>query len=249
MANNGPSRPRAATGPERVRDEEHLTSPLTVALTVAVDGPPAWLQIKAQRLASVGAVQQLRGRGKVSATECPAYHCARHFEAARMATSLWPGQTRRPSSAWRTSPLCIPEMETSTRKHLPSDRLSAVQEGGSPPDSETGEEPPDNAHHDVVDEPLHDIPGEHHDYDEHTPELNPLPPRKLRRSRLSRRPTPLVQEDDVHNKHTVWSVIRTYHREALAEPLAVFIQLIMGLVADLSVTLGGRTNLNTTAWA
>lgn len=41
---------------------------------------------------------------------------------------------------------------------------------------------------------------------------------------------PLVQglvNDEVHNNHTTWSVIRTHHREALAETLAVYIQLTM----------------------
>jgi aquaglyceroporin related protein len=63
---------------------------------------------------------------------------------------------------------------------------------------------------------------------------------------------PLVQElveEEVHNNHTTWSVIRTHHREELAEALAVFVQLTVGLSADLSVTLAGAGNPNTTAWA
>lgn len=63
---------------------------------------------------------------------------------------------------------------------------------------------------------------------------------------------PLVQnlvEDEIHNNHTVWSVIRTHHREALAESLAVFIQLTVGFCADLAVTVANAGNPNTTAWA
>ena len=63
---------------------------------------------------------------------------------------------------------------------------------------------------------------------------------------------PLVQdlvEDEIHNNHTTWSVIRTHHREALAEALAVFVQLTIGFCADLSVTVAAAGNPNTTAWA
>ncbi|KAJ6108632.1 hypothetical protein N7523_009955 [Penicillium sp. IBT 18751x] len=63
---------------------------------------------------------------------------------------------------------------------------------------------------------------------------------------------PLVQElveDEVHNNHTTWSVIRTHHREALAEALAVFVQLTIGFCADLSVTIADAGNPNTTDWA
>ncbi|KAL4892815.1 aquaporin-like protein [Aspergillus ambiguus] len=63
---------------------------------------------------------------------------------------------------------------------------------------------------------------------------------------------PLVQdlvEQEVHNNHTTWSVIRTQHREALAESLAVFVQLTVGFCADLAVTLANAGNPNTTAWA
>ncbi|KAJ5666813.1 MIP transporter [Penicillium macrosclerotiorum] len=63
---------------------------------------------------------------------------------------------------------------------------------------------------------------------------------------------PLIQElveDEVHNNHTTWSVIRTHHREALAEALAVYVQLTIGFCADLSVTVANAGNPNTTAWA
>ncbi|KAE8353075.1 aquaporin-like protein [Aspergillus coremiiformis] len=63
---------------------------------------------------------------------------------------------------------------------------------------------------------------------------------------------PLMQElmeDEVHNNHTTWSVIRTHHREALAESLAVFVQLTIGFCADIAVTVANAGNPNTTAWA
>lgn len=62
---------------------------------------------------------------------------------------------------------------------------------------------------------------------------------------------PLVQElveDEVHNNHTTWSVIRTHHREAFAEALGVFVQLTLGFCVDLSVTIADQGNPNTTAW-
>jgi aquaglyceroporin related protein len=63
---------------------------------------------------------------------------------------------------------------------------------------------------------------------------------------------PLVEklvEEEVHNNHTTWSVIRTHHREALAEALGVFVQLTIGFCVDLSVTVANQGNPNTTAWA
>lgn len=56
-------------------------------------------------------------------------------------------------------------------------------------------------------------------------------------------------EDEIHNNHTSWSVVRTAHREFLAELLAVFIQLTIGFCSDLSVTIAGAGNPNATAWA
>ncbi|KZN86322.1 putative membrane protein [Penicillium chrysogenum] len=56
-------------------------------------------------------------------------------------------------------------------------------------------------------------------------------------------------EKAVHNNHTTWSVIRTHHREALAEGLGVFVQLTMGFCVDLAVTVADQGNPNTTAWA
>ena len=63
---------------------------------------------------------------------------------------------------------------------------------------------------------------------------------------------PLVKElaeDEVHNNHTIWCVIRTHYREAFAESLAVFVQLTIGFCADLAVTVANAGNPNTTAWA
>ncbi|KAL4932949.1 MIP/aquaporin family protein [Aspergillus undulatus] len=117
--------------------------------------------------------------------------------------------------------------------------------------SEHGDEPPDQTGHDLSDEPLHDIPEEHDDHS-HPDDLTPSHLEHFDDAAYPEDLHPLVQdlvEDEVHNNHTVWSVIRTHHREALAESLAVFIQLTVGLAADLSVTLGGTTNPNTTAWA
>lgn len=62
---------------------------------------------------------------------------------------------------------------------------------------------------------------------------------------------PLLQdlvEDEIHNNHTVWSVIRTHHREALAESLGVFVQLTLGFCGDLAVVLAAAGNPNTTDW-
>ena len=63
---------------------------------------------------------------------------------------------------------------------------------------------------------------------------------------------PLLQTyvvDEIHNNHTSWSVIRTQHRELLAELLAVMVQLTLGFCADLSVTVAKAGNPNTTDWA
>lgn len=54
-------------------------------------------------------------------------------------------------------------------------------------------------------------------------------------------------DDEIHNNHTTWSVIRMHYREALAEVLAVFVQLTIGLVliwASLWPTLAIPTPLN-----
>ncbi|EME88662.1 uncharacterized protein MYCFIDRAFT_108013, partial [Pseudocercospora fijiensis CIRAD86] len=58
---------------------------------------------------------------------------------------------------------------------------------------------------------------------------------------------PLVAE--VHNNHTWWSIVRTQHREFLAEFLATFVQLTTGFCADTQTTLNNNGNPNSTAWA
>ena len=86
-------------------------------------------------------------------------------------------------------------------------------------------------------------------YDETQPLLN-IPTRD--QSTGSKDVHPLVKElaeDEVHNNHTIWCVIRTHYREALAESLAVFVQLTIGFCADLAVTVANEGNPNTTAWA
>ncbi|KAJ9292722.1 hypothetical protein DTO271G3_8536 [Paecilomyces variotii] len=101
--------------------------------------------------------------------------------------------------------------------------------------------------------PLPEEP-EHHLDDEHEPkqeeEVEDFP--TLDHAALPDDLHPLVQElveDEVHNNHTTWSVIRTHHREPLAEALGVFVQLVVGFSADLSVTLAAAGNPNTTGWA
>lgn len=62
----------------------------------------------------------------------------------------------------------------------------------------------------------------------------------------------LVQElveREVHNNHTAWSVIRTRHREPLAESLGVFVQVTLGLCANLAVMFGKASSPSTAAWA
>ncbi|KAF2083678.1 aquaporin-like protein, partial [Saccharata proteae CBS 121410] len=57
---------------------------------------------------------------------------------------------------------------------------------------------------------------------------------------------PYGPEDEVHNHHTHWSVIRTQYREPLAEFLAVLVQLTLGFCADLAVVCGGTSTGNGT---
>lgn len=60
---------------------------------------------------------------------------------------------------------------------------------------------------------------------------------------------PLVEniiEEEVHNHHTSWSVIRTHNREFLGEILGVIIQLSVGFCTDLAVTVADAGNPNTT---
>lgn len=49
-------------------------------------------------------------------------------------------------------------------------------------------------------------------------------------------------EDEIHNHHTHWSIIRTRYREPLAEFLAVIVQLTIGFCVDLSITVSKNDN-------
>ncbi|CAG8011311.1 unnamed protein product [Penicillium salamii] len=125
---------------------------------------------------------------------------------------------------------------------LPQDQLSTVQEG----DSQDGEEPDERP---VGNERMDTIP-ENVDLGQRLDELLDAP--ELEKAGYPEDLHPLVQElveDEVHNNHTTWSVIRTHHREALAEALGVFVQLTMGFCVDLSVTINNQGNPNTTDWA
>jgi aquaglyceroporin related protein len=68
-------------------------------------------------------------------------------------------------------------------------------------------------------------------------------------------PIKLVEElqmpldEEIHNHHTWWSILRTHHREFLAEFLAALVQLTLGFCADLQATLNDTGNPNSTAWA
>ncbi|KAL4884305.1 aquaporin-like protein [Aspergillus karnatakaensis] len=138
---------------------------------------------------------------------------------------------------------------------VPTDQLSAVPEGHSGshtrPDDKAGEgdgAPPDDLEQDLSDEPLHTV--HEHPSAEESDGAEEFP--QLDESAYPEDLHPLLQDlvgPEIHNNHTLWSVVRTHHREALAESLAVFIQLCVGLSADLSVTLAATTNPNTTAWA
>ncbi|TVY68861.1 putative membrane protein [Lachnellula suecica] len=60
-----------------------------------------------------------------------------------------------------------------------------------------------------------------------------------------------ASDDEIHNLHTCWSVIRLRFREPLAELLAVTVQLTLGFCADLVVTTSNSKagNEETTDWA
>ncbi|KGO67485.1 Major intrinsic protein [Penicillium italicum] len=144
--------------------------------------------------------------------------------------------TRQTSRMSRTSSV---RRRRPTVGNMPQDQLSIVQEGDSLPDEEAGERP------EVGDEPRED-----EGLGATLEQL--LSGHELEKSGYAEDLHPLVQdliEDEVHNNHTVWSVIRTHHREAFAEALGVFVQLTLGFCVDLSVTLANQGNPNTTDWA
>lgn len=127
---------------------------------------------------------------------------------------------------------------------MPQEHLSAVEEGGSQDDDEQGQQ---LNHSDI---PLQPVPEEQEPEGERLDDI--LDSTAMEKEALPEDLHPLVQElveDEVHNNHTTWSVIRTHHREALAEALAVFVQLTIGFCADLSVTIANQGNPNTTDWA
>lgn len=126
---------------------------------------------------------------------------------------------------------------------LPQEHLSAVEEGSSQEDREEG--PPPNP----SEEPLQQAPEEQGAKAKRLDDI--LNSDALEKAALPEDLHPLIQdlvEDEVHNNHTTWSVIRTHHREALAEALGVFVQLTIGFCVDLSVTVANQGNPNTTAW-
>ncbi|KAF7595927.1 Aquaporin-3 [Aspergillus hancockii] len=141
---------------------------------------------------------------------------------------------------------------SSTRRRRPSvrfdsqgDQLSIVPEGSTAPPSEAGDDRPHGSEEPL--QPLPEQPEVGNDVADPLPDLS-----ALQESTLPEDLHPLVQElveDEVHNNHTTWSVVRTHHREALAESLAVFVQLTIGFCADISVTVAEAGNPNTTAWA
>ncbi|KAL1297405.1 hypothetical protein AAFC00_004939, partial [Neodothiora populina] len=49
-------------------------------------------------------------------------------------------------------------------------------------------------------------------------------------------------DDEIHNHHTHWSIIRTRYREPLAEFLGALVQLTIAFCADLSVTVSNNPN-------
>lgn len=57
------------------------------------------------------------------------------------------------------------------------------------------------------------------------------------------------QDEEVHNLHTHWSVIRVRFREPLAELLAVTVQLTLGFCADLVVATSSTQTDTNTNWA
>lgn len=132
--------------------------------------------------------------------------------------------------------------------NVPTEHLSPVQEGESPAPEEASER---RSRDHPSSEPLLPVSEdfEPHEDEELEPEIKfPV----LDEATCPEDLHPLVQElveDEVHNNHTTWSVIRTHHREALAEALAVFVQLTIGFSADLAVTVANAGNPNTTAWA
>ncbi|KAF3394556.1 putative membrane protein [Penicillium rolfsii] len=149
--------------------------------------------------------------------------------------------TRQGSRLSRTS---------STRIRRPSnweEQLSTVEEAGSQATDESPGRQPERP----SDDPLQTVPEQPEIHADEEPDTKFEIP-ALDEATCPEDLHPLIQdlvEDEVHNNHTTWSVIRTHHREALAEALAAYVQLTIGFCADLSVTVADAGNPNTTAWA
>lgn len=148
--------------------------------------------------------------------------------------------TRRSSRSFRPS---SDRLKRVTTWGVPADQLPPVEEGESQREDQAQEVQQDQ------DDDLDAIP------DERSPLLGNQTQDSLLVLDEKTVPEdlhPLVAdlvEDEVHNNHTTWSVIRTHHREALAESLAVYVQLTIAFCADLAVILANAGNPNTTAWA
>lgn len=151
--------------------------------------------------------------------------------------------TRTGSRLSRTS---SSRMRRPSARRASQDQLSTVEEQASRRTSAERREQEYRS-----DEPLQPVPEVHESYSDGESETK-IPFPDLDSSVVPEDLHPLVQdlvEDEIHNNHTTWSVIRTHHREALAEALAVYVQLTIGFCADLSVTVANAGNPNTTAWA
>ncbi|KAJ5731959.1 MIP transporter [Penicillium malachiteum] len=153
------------------------------------------------------------------------------------------GSTRQGSRLSRSSST---RMRRQSQWNQSQDALSTVQEGGSETTEDT--EIPGRTN-EFVDDSLRPIPEQQEIPDIDEPKIEiPFLDEATHPEDLH----PLIQElveDEIHNNHTTWSVIRTHHREALAEALAVYVQLTIGFCADLSVTINDQGNPNTTAWS
>ncbi|KAJ9379214.1 hypothetical protein DTO063F5_7313 [Paecilomyces variotii] len=166
---------------------------------------------------------------------------ARRRREANLVKKLLSGDaasTRRSSSSIRPS---SNRSKSAATSGLPVDQLTPVEEG-----EPLTEDQLEDARLDQDDDVLEDVP------DERSPLLGDQTDSNIDEKNVPEDLHPLVAElveDEIHNHHTTWSVIRTHHREALAEFLAVYVQLTVGFCADLAVTFANAGNPNTTAWA
>lgn len=157
------------------------------------------------------------------------------------------GDTTLTRTGPRLSRTSSGRMRRPSARRESQDQLSTVEEQDSRRTSDVER----REHEWHSDEPLQPVPEAHESYSEGEEEPK-IPFPDLDSAACPEDLHPLVQdlvEDEVHNNHTTWSVIRTHHREALAEALAVYVQLSIGFCADLSVTVANAGNPNTTAWA